>query len=147
MSEPHTLLTLYPELTETPTSDIRQRTRWNVRDSHATLIITQTEALTRGTALTYRIAQELKRPCFVHQTNWHEDLLIMWLGELPNEITLNVAGPRESTSNGIYDEAYEALEYVFGEMCCAQQKKAELDWKHIANIAKRENLSCSRKFT
>jgi predicted Rossmann fold nucleotide-binding protein DprA/Smf involved in DNA uptake len=116
MSEPHTLLTLYPELTETPTKNIKQRTRWNVRDSHATLIISPTEALTGGTLLTYRIAQELKRPCFVHQTNWHEDLLMMWLGELPNEIILNVAGPRESKNEGIYDDAYEVLEYVFEEM-------------------------------
>ena len=39
MPEAPGIRALFPELKETPSEDVAQRTRWNVRDSHATLII------------------------------------------------------------------------------------------------------------
>jgi predicted Rossmann fold nucleotide-binding protein DprA/Smf involved in DNA uptake len=94
----------YP-LRETPTSKYPERTRWNVRDSDATLIVTA-GPLTGGTALTSAIAAELGRPQFVVDLNGATDTTAVraWLTESNTE-TLNVAGPRESTIPGIYARA------------------------------------------
>jgi hypothetical protein len=51
-------------LSETPSRDYEQRTKWNVRDSYGTLILPRGE-LAGGTALTGRAARNLRRRCFV----------------------------------------------------------------------------------
>src|SRR5262245_41634003 len=51
------VLAHYPRLSETPSSDPAQRTAWNVRDSHATMI------LSRGGALAPSPGTELTRQC------------------------------------------------------------------------------------
>lgn len=54
---------LYPELKETPEEDVSQRTKWNVRDSHATLIISpKLSKFSKGTNLTEQTAKEYKGP-------------------------------------------------------------------------------------
>lgn len=54
---------LYPELKESPKDDVSQRTKWNVRDSHATLIISpKHSSLSKGTNLTKQTAKDYKRP-------------------------------------------------------------------------------------
>src|SRR5947209_13063019 len=50
----------YP-LTETSWEGYPQRTRWNVRDSDGTLILTRGQP-DRGTALTIKLAQRLGKP-------------------------------------------------------------------------------------
>ena len=58
------------ELIETPSKDYEQRTRWNVRDSDATLIISKSSTLTGGSAYTRRCAGELAKPWLhVHPGN------------------------------------------------------------------------------
>src|SRR5262245_43120914 len=49
----------YPNLTETPSTVPEQRTAWNVRDSHATLILVRGEELVRssGTMFTRQCAE------------------------------------------------------------------------------------------
>lgn len=94
----------YP-MRETGGRGYPERTLLNVRDSDATLILTRGE-LTVGTALTLEYALNLERP------NKVVDLLGAttpenvkeWLTE-EEVVVLNVAGPRESSSPGIYDEA------------------------------------------
>ena len=89
-------------LRETPSADPAQRTEWNVRDSDGTLLLV-TSAPSPGTELTHDVARRLGRP--VHR--WHldapqdGDAFRHWL-RTHNIRTLNVAGPRESESPGVY---------------------------------------------
>jgi len=107
-AEDGTILPHYPVI-ETPSVDYAQRTEWNVRDADGTLVLTRGPA-TGGTALTLEIAHRLRKP-----------YLVLDLGEEPspaavqgwadqNRITtLNIAGPRESTAPGIYEQARQFL--------------------------------------
>lgn len=85
-----------------------ERTRKNVLDSDATLIISH-GPLTGGSALTAKIAYNSGRP-FIHvnllQLNPEESLVIVkdWLKK-NQPGTLNVAGPRASTDKTIYNAA------------------------------------------
>ena len=100
-------------LKETPTRDYPQRTEWNIRDSDGTLILTRGKP-DGGTALTRRLARALKKPCRTVDFEKRDfpEVVAAWLCE--NEIlTLNVAGPRESSQIGIHDEAAEYLKMVF----------------------------------
>ncbi len=100
----------YP-LRETDTARYSQRTRWNVRDSDGTLILT-TGALTGGTALTERAARSSGKPvCVIDLDDSGPDNLAAvraWLDEAGVTV-LNVAGPRSSQQPGIYDRAAEFL--------------------------------------
>ena len=107
----------YP-LIETTTSAYAQRTEWNVKHSDGTLILSYGK-LTKGTALTLNFAKQRQKPFFVvdlsqDTTNIHLDI-ISWLAE--NNIgVLNIAGSRESTSPGIYIQAYQLLEKLLLEI-------------------------------
>ncbi len=61
------LLVAYPRLAETASTDPKQRTAWNVRDSHATLILVLGDALDRsqGTLFTRQSADLFLRPLLV----------------------------------------------------------------------------------
>jgi hypothetical protein len=102
----------YP-LAETPWAGYPQRTEWNVRDSDGTLALTL-GAPDRGTALTVRLAAKLGRPCLLVNLaaalsaedvrDWAETHRIR---------VLNVAGPRESSSPGVYAAAAAFLRRLF----------------------------------
>ena len=98
----------YP-LQETPWDGYPQRTEWNVRDSDGTLIITTKEP-DRGTKLTVELAEQKKKPHLVVNPLNEEDLELtrQWLKRHEIE-TLNVAGPRESSTPGIYEQACKFL--------------------------------------
>ncbi len=102
----------YP-LRETPSSDPAERTEWNVRDSDATLLLTSHEP-SPGTELTREIARRLRRPVFSWPSDAVEDvgLFRRWLQVYAVD-TLNVAGPRESESPGIYERARRILRAYF----------------------------------
>ncbi len=106
---PPGLLARYPLLRETPTAEPAERTRLNVRDSDATLILLEGAAPApgSGTALTLAAAEELGRPVAVVDLAAVDvgELAAALLGALPAAATLNVAGPRESTAPGIYARA------------------------------------------
>ncbi len=77
--------------------------------SDGTLILAQ-GALTGGTALTYRVARELNKPCLVIDLARANttDVVCRWLTR--NAVkSLNVAGPRESTKPGIYARSLDFL--------------------------------------
>lgn len=87
----------YPELRETPSCGYVQRTAWNVRDSHATLIVAPDGLEPKsGTAMTVEYAHDYDRPVFI--ATKPEDLADArkWLEDVGRGITLNVAGPRAS---------------------------------------------------
>ena len=82
-------------LQETPSRTYRQRTRWNVLDSDATLILAQ-RPLSGGTRLTAELAASLERPCLiVTPPTAAVEPVRLWIVERGVR-TLNVAGPRES---------------------------------------------------
>ena len=112
LAEDGTIDARYGGLREADSTDPAVRTRLNVRDSDATLIISR-GPLTGGSLLTFREAGRLGRPVF------HLDLaedppadavtrLRAWLqGVRPK--TLNVAGPRASGDPGIGELAAAVL--------------------------------------
>jgi hypothetical protein len=112
LPDPPGLLSAYPELDETPAADPEQRTRWNVRDSDATVIVTAVGVVSAGTALTLASTFELGRALAVIDTATPaaslEDARELLGGLAPNA-SLNVAGPRESEQPGIYERAVEVL--------------------------------------
>ena len=105
---------LYLELKETPEEDVLQRTKWNVRDSHATLIINpKLSKISKGTNLTEQTAKEYKRPYLEVNSEEDIDKIIDFLNKLGNELTLNIGGPRESECPEAYQIATNILEKVF----------------------------------
>lgn len=99
----------YP-LEETPSEAYEQRTAWNVRDSDGTLIITD-GTLEGGTAQTMREARSQDRPVLHVRTSDPVPIpMIRAWGEENDIRVLNVAGPRASEVEGIYDDAREIME-------------------------------------
>jgi hypothetical protein len=112
LPDPPGVRALHPELRETPAPDPAQRTRWNVRDADATLVLVAGGPhRSPGTALTVEVAQRAGRPIAVvdldapdaHQRGR------AFLEQLPDGARLNVAGPRESECPGIHGRARELL--------------------------------------
>lgn len=103
--------TVYP-LDETKSAKYAVRTRWNVRDADATLILT-TGPPSGGTELTQTIAEQLGRLHLVIDLNQPTNAVPVacWL-KSHRIMILNVAGPRESTSPGIYNRARDFLREV-----------------------------------
>jgi hypothetical protein len=98
----------YP-LKETPSTAYPQRTKRNVLDSDATLILTLRPPQ-GGTALTIRLARSLQKPYKVVKLNGAPDVEAVrsWLQRKKIRI-LNVAGPRESENPGIHSMACDFL--------------------------------------
>ncbi len=107
----------YP-MRETATAAYPQRTRLNVRDSDATLVLTRGEPA-GGTAFTLACAERLERPSMLvdlTRPDLEQAAAIVrdWL--LDKEVqVLNVAGPRESTAPGIAAEAAAFLRAVLAD--------------------------------
>ena len=101
----------YP-LDETETGEYEDRTRLNVRDSDATLIITR-GPLAGGALKTAAEALKLGRPHRVAGLDQAPDAqaVARWIGETGARV-LNVAGPRESEAPGITDAARAFLTAV-----------------------------------
>ena len=106
----------YP-LRETVASSYANRTRLNVRDTDATLILTRGEP-TGGTALTVDMAARLDRPMLILNLEADPDPATarQWLASLRVRL-LNVAGPRESGCPGIYQQARAFLEALLHARC------------------------------
>jgi hypothetical protein len=105
----------YVNLRETRSDHYETRTRWNVRDSDATLILSHGD-LHGGSRYTREQAEALRKPCL------HVDLdrLTMdgavnaireWLEGLEGK-TLNVAGPRDSSDTEIYAATKEIVRRI-----------------------------------
>lgn len=102
----------YP-LDECGQSGTEERTRLNVRDSDASLILTKgadPAALVDGTGLTIEWAAKLSKPYLVVDLGQPADPdgvaeCLQGTGIL----VLNIAGPRESTAPGIYKSALDFI--------------------------------------
>ena len=98
----------YENMVETQSSDPAERTRLNVEAADATLII-RTGAKSNGTDLTAQIAKELGKKLKIVEVSSRPKLdqaidIRTWISSEQPSI-LNVAGPRESESKGIYESA------------------------------------------
>jgi hypothetical protein len=103
-------------LKEMPSSSYIKRTEQNVIDSDGTLILSHGK-LTGGSLLTKEFAENQKKPCL------HIDLskeliygaavhIVDWVQEHGIEV-LNVAGPRASKDNEIYEKVLMTIELVY----------------------------------
>jgi hypothetical protein len=135
---PPGLLDRYPMLTETPAKDPRQRTAWNVRDSDATLIVIPAGefAESAGTSFT-RVCAELVFVKPLHVSSLEDpasaDSAIQWLREClrlhETSLVLNVAGPRESESPGIYERSRRHLARVFDATLHDMSNKIDISFR------------------
>lgn len=107
------LLGSYPEMQETESDQVEQRTQWNVRDSDATLIFLA-DSLSSGSNLTADTAKALGLP---HKTVSLNDVdteeIRRWIQSLDHVSVLNLAGPRESENPGSYKKIQKILEDIF----------------------------------
>lgn len=107
----------YKGLTECDSPDPAVRTRLNVENSDATLILSHGK-LSGGSLVTWKAARNARRPC-LHidldrdSDNAAVDKILLWIrnGRFSE---LNVAGPRASKDAEIYEHAREVLTRVFG---------------------------------
>ena len=107
-AEDGTIALRYP-LKETPSEDYTQRTLWNVRDSDGTLILTRGQP-TEGTALTIEVAERQGKPHLMMDLDEQPDHASVQAWVTTHRIrVLNVAGPREEKSPGIYAHASQFL--------------------------------------
>lgn len=102
-------------LVEMKTKSYSKRTRKNVMESDATLIISRGQ-LSGGSALTAAIASELRKPCLhldlqVYDNTKAVTVVKSWLQDYSTDV-LNVAGPRASSDTSIYRDAYDILTEV-----------------------------------
>lgn len=98
----------------------RERTKANVRDSHATLILAERLPLEGGTKLTRDFALSIRRSHHVvdlSAANAKKDAL-GWLRQFddPKSLILNVAGPRESKAHGVQAKTRAFLLEVLREL-------------------------------
>ena len=102
----------YP-LTETDSADYDRRTRLNVRDSDATLIL-NAGAVDGGTLATLDLARAMAKPHLVVDLDGapSPDAVAAWLARTRPRV-LNVAGPRESKRPGVQDAAAVYLRRLF----------------------------------
>ena len=104
MPEPPGLLARYPNLSETPSADPRERTEWNVRDSDATLVLLPFPAeRSPGTQFTLVCVAKYVRPYLVADPYdpAASAAIRNWLRDNPNIRVLNIAGPRQIEAPGI----------------------------------------------
>ena len=113
----------YP-LDETPTAAYEQRTAWNVRDSDGTLIITD-GVLEGGTALTLNEAKRQERAVLHVRLDdpVPVEMIRAW-GEEHDIRVLNVAGPRASEVDGIYDGACAILDAFLNALSARETAEA-----------------------
>ncbi len=115
----------YTRLAELKTNVYAARTRRNVLDADATLILCP-GAPEGGTALTARLAAKHKKPLLVVDIGREPDasairLIRAWLAS-HDPAVLNVAGPRESRFPGLYERARKLLEKLFREMQAVKKR-------------------------
>ena len=113
-SEMGTIPFKYP-LTELESDDFVERTRKNIIESDATIIIKDEADFGEGTLRTIKFCKRLSKPYLTFDVNFdpiNYEMFQEWLKE--NKVNvLNVAGNRNSESPGIEGKAYLILIKLF----------------------------------
>lgn len=140
----------------------RERTRANVRSAHATLILSDRFPITGGTAYTAELAKEMGRPYKIVNLDADDaakqvrDWMLSLedsLGKELKKIILNVAGPRESVSPGIFAKAKKVLVEVFGyfrnwsggDLCAVDDDGSLIAWMDAEFVAEMEEKHAKKK--
>jgi hypothetical protein len=101
------------QMEETPSDGYEQRTEWNVRDSHATVVFSIAALLTGGSQMTVELASKRRKPVLhlsrVGEPYLPEQKLRRFIREHRIQI-LNVAGPRASTEPEVAAFVKEVLD-------------------------------------
>ena len=116
--DPPGLLIDYPELTETPSEDPAQRTRWNMRDCDAILTILPGDTKSSpGTELGLEEGRNHGKPMYTAAGPEDVSEILRWINSLPDGTELCIGGPRASECSSAYrltkailDETAEALD-------------------------------------
>jgi hypothetical protein len=118
LAEDGTIPAHYPGQVETASADVTERTRLNVREVDATLILYQ-QHLRGGSRLTQDFARKLGRPCLSLDLDTFETAetavaeIRAWLSQVGGSpLILNVAGPRASEDAAIYAITREIVEHL-----------------------------------
>jgi len=123
LTEAPGVLALYPELVETPSADVRQRTEWNIRDADCCLVLnTGVRGTSPGTDYGYGLYERYGKPFFeidLEELKGPGDLeeacarACAWLDGLGRDrIVLGFGGPRASEYPGVYEIAYEVARRI-----------------------------------
>ena len=140
----------------------RERTRANVRSAHATLILSDRFPITGGTAYTAELAKEMGRPYKIVNLDADDaakqvrDWMLSLedsLGKELKKIILNVAGPRESVTPGIFAKAKKVLVEVFGyfrnwsggDLCAVDDDGSLIAWMDAEFVAEMEEKHAKKK--
>ena len=120
LPEPPGVLALYPELLETPSSDVAQRTEWVIRDASCCVVLnTRERGTSRGTDIGYALYEKYGTPHFEivldGETTVEEQVqsAIAWLRALEDDaIVIGAGGPRASEYPGVYDISYGVVKAI-----------------------------------
>ena len=116
------------QLQETTSATYGVRTRLNVKNSDGTLILlaSQIAAIGAGTLLTISEAKRAKKPLLIFylDQNLSPALVRDWITQKRIQI-LNIAGPRESQSPGIYQQSYKFIKKI---LLCNAAIKTNITW-------------------
>jgi hypothetical protein len=124
---PPGLLTKYPNLMETPSKSLEQRTERNVRDSAATVVfVPDSKYRSRGTDFTIECAKKYGKPyCIIHYLDRGAIIgLKNVISRLGEEQSLNIAGPRESEHPAAYDQCLAILIEALASQAGAPSSRA-----------------------
>lgn len=116
------VLNTYPTLKQASTSDPNERTMLNIDDSDGTLVIVPRyplqDSIIDGTRLTIDYAAKQKKPyLIISLLNKAESVeaILYWIDQ-NNIRVLNIGGPRESSSPGIYKETCDLFQELFATL-------------------------------
>ena len=113
--DPPGLLLYYPELTETPSVDTAQRTKWNMRDCDAILtIIPESSKSSPGTDIGLEEGVRLGKPMCTAAGLEDVPEIIRWISDLPDGIELCIGGPRASECPDAYSLTKAILDQIAG---------------------------------
>ena len=111
--DPPGLLLDYPELTETPSNDTAQRTKWNMHDCDAILtIIPRNSESSPGTVIGLEEGKSLNKPMYTASGLEDAPRILQWINSLPDGTELSIGGPRASECADAYDIAKAILEHI-----------------------------------
>jgi len=118
-AEDGTVPSKYKGLTECDSADPAVRTRLNVENSDATLILSHGK-LAGGSLVTWQAARTARKPCLHIDLDRNSDdsaveKIVLWI-RTGDFYELNIAGPRASKDPEIYDHAHGILVRVFNEV-------------------------------
>ncbi|MBR0406337.1 MAG: hypothetical protein IJI68_14215 [Eggerthellaceae bacterium] len=123
--EPPGVLALYPEMIETPSKDVIQRTEWNIRDSTCCIVLnTGGRGTSPGTDAGYVFNEKYGVPHFDIEIGGERSVeeqledACEWLRAFDDDaIVLGFGGPRESEYPGVYEIAFDVVKELLTRFC------------------------------